>query len=118
MPLPTEEPTNLDDVKSWARIAEDDTTDDAELTTVVAAVNAFVRGLPVAQRQDTDPAPEAWDGDIALGAKMLAARLHRRRNTTGGVEVAGQFGIAYVRRTDPDIAQLLQLGEYASPGVG
>lgn len=116
MPLPTEGPTALDDVKGWSGVNDD--RNDTQITLVVNAVNAFVRRLPVAQRFNTDPAPEDWSGDIKLGATMLAARVFRRKNTPGGVEAAGAFGVAYVRRNDPDVAQMLELGEYASPAVG
>ena len=116
MALPAGDPTTIADVKAWASITDE--RDDAVLAQVFAAVNVLVRGLPVAQRLDADPALGAWPGDIKLGATMLAARMHRRRNTAGGVEAAGAFGVAYVRRNDPDVAQLLQLGEYATPLVG
>ena len=118
MPLPTVEPTTTALTKAWMKMEADDDVDDDVIGACVDAVNALVRGLPVAQRLDTDPAPEAWPASIRLGARMLAARYARRRNTPGGVEVAGQFGIAYVRRVDPDVAQLLELGEYSAPGVG
>lgn len=119
MPLPTVEPAPLELVKVWMGIAEDDDKDDAVLTSIVLpAVNGLVRGLPVAQRSNTDPAPGAWPAQVTAGAVMLAARVHRRMNTPGGVEVAGQFGVAYVRRNDPDVAQMLELGEYAPPAVG
>lgn len=116
MPLPTPEPTTRDEIKAWAKIT--DARDDDVLDDVADAVNALVRSLRVAQSLDTDPAPADWPATIKLGATMLAARMHRRRNTPGGVESAGDFGIAYVRRNDPDVAQLLQLGDYATPGVG
>lgn len=116
MPLPATGPTTRDDVKAWANVT--DTRDDDAIDQVVAAVNALVAGLPVAESSNTDPAPEDWPGTVKLGATMLAARLNRRRNTPGGVEAAGDFGIAYVRRNDPDVAQLLQLGEYGKPKVG
>lgn len=116
MPLPATGPTSRDQVKAWAGL--DDARDDDVIDMIVAAVNTLVSGLPVAESSNTDPAPDAWPGTITLGATMLGARLHRRRNTPGGVEAAGDFGIAYVRRNDPDIAQMLQLGEYGTPGVG
>lgn len=115
MPLPTEGPTARNDVKAWSGINDDRNDDQVDL--VVNAVNAFVRRLPVAQRFNTDPAPE-WSADVKLGATMLAARVFRRKNTPGGVEAAGAFGVAYVRRNDPDVAQMLELGEYGSPAVG
>jgi hypothetical protein len=116
MPLPTGDPTTRDKVKAWASI--EDAVDDTVLDDIVKAVNALVRGLPVAQRYNVDPAVEDWPAQIQMGATMLAARLHRRRNTPGGVEAAGGFGVAYVRRVDPDVAQMLELGEYAPPAVG
>lgn len=118
MPLPTGEPTDTAKVKRWLTIEEDDDVDDDVLDDVVDAVNVFVRGLPVAQASNTDPAPPDWPATIKLGARMLAARLARRRNTPGGVEASGAFGIAYVRRNDPDVAQMLELGEYSAPAVG
>lgn len=116
MPLPATGPTTLDAVKGWANIKANDVDD--LLGDIVAAVNTLISALPVAAASDTDPAPVDWPAPIKVGAMLLAARLWRRRNTPGGVEAAGDFGIAYVRRNDPDIAQLLQLGEYAGPGVG
>lgn len=116
MPLPTGEPTSAAEIKAWAKITDD--RDDDALAQVAAAVNELVRGLPVAQRSNLDPAPGDWPAQIKFGATMLGHRLFRRRGTPGGVEATGGFGVAYVRRTDPDIAQLLELGEYAPPAVG
>lgn len=119
MPLPEQEPATLSAVKAWLGITEDDTEADTVLNTVILpAVNGMVRDLPIAQRSNTDPAPAAWPGRVSAGAVMLAARLHRRMNTPGGVEAVGGFGVAYVRRVDPDVAQMLDLGEYAPPAVG
>lgn len=61
---------------------------------------------------------ETWSPHIALGAKMLAARVYRRRNSPAGVESMGELGPVYVQRNDPDLAQLLKLGRYATPRVG
>ncbi|MET0995460.1 MAG: hypothetical protein ABWY20_15870 [Mycobacterium sp.] len=74
----------------------------------VAAVNRFVRRLPV------DPADE----DVQLGARMLAARLYKRRNSAEGVTPFTGDTIAYVQRNDPDVALLLGLGKSAAPVVG
>ncbi|WP_408898646.1 hypothetical protein ACJ5H2_05935 [Nocardioides sp. R1-1] len=116
MPLPTGEPTSREEIKAWAKIT--DSKDDTVLDDVAAAVNDLVRGLPVAQRSNADPAPEEWPAQVKFGATLLGARLFRRRNTPGGVEASGAFGIAYVRRNDPDVAQMLELGEYSRPAVG
>lgn len=116
MPFPAVPLVTVPQVKSWARIT--DANDDDTLALVVAAVVELVQGLPVAQASNTDPAPDDWPDSVRMGATMLAARVFRRRNTPGGVEAAGDFGIAYVRRNDPDIAQFLELGDYGRPGVG
>ena len=60
----------------------------------------------------------SWPAHIAEGAVMLAARLHRRRNSPGGVESFGELGPVYVQRTDPDVAMLLGIGAYTAPAVG
>lgn len=96
-----------------------DTRDDAMVEAAVAAANQHVRRLPAAQ-VDADPAPADWTGydDVVLGANMLGARLVRRRNSPDGVQAMTDAGVAYVARSDPDIAMLLQLGPYAPPQVG
>lgn len=117
--LPAAGPTTPELVKGWLSI--DDDVDDTEIGKAVAAVNQLVRRMPVCQLvaapEGEDP-PAGWPDDVELGATMLAARVARRRATPGGVEAAGAFGIAYVRRNDPDVAQLLRLGEYGAPAVG
>jgi hypothetical protein len=112
-PLPEEGPATLPGVKAQPAVGELD--DDEALGLYVNAVNELVRGLPCA---DSARGQERWPYRIQLGATMLAARLWRRRDTAGGVEVFGDGGIAYVRRDDPDIAQLLELGDWSKPGVG
>lgn len=64
------------------------------------------------------PTPDLWPADIDLGAAMLAARLHRRRNSPAGVEAFNDMGAVYVSRRDPDIAMLLGLGDWIRPKVG
>lgn len=117
--MPTEEtgPATLNAVKHRANVAVDDHDDDDDLLVIVAAVNDLVSGLPVAQGQDgTDDKP--WRARVVLGANMLGARLFGRRNSPNGIEGFGVDGALYVRRNDPDVALLLQLGDYAKPGVG
>lgn len=92
-----------------------DTSEDAELERVCAAVDALVRDLPTAARS---AGASEWHVRTALGAEMLAARLHRRRNSPDGVAAFTEAGAVYVRRNDPDVAQLLELGDYARPAVG
>lgn len=110
-------PTDLAKVKAQLSIAADDTRNDVQLTVVVSAVNAYVPTLPYpGSVAPVDPAP--WPSEVELGATMLAARLARRRNSPSGVEPMGTAGVAYVARTDPDIAMLLRTGQQATPRVG
>ena len=85
--------------------------DPDDLTPVVDAVTALIVGY------HGDPTDE-WPADLRLGAIMLAARMYRRRNSPAGVEALGELGPVYVSRNDPDLAQLLKLGRYATPKVG
>lgn len=108
-----EGPAQLEPVKERLSITDDQ--DDTELQVVVDAANELVRDLPISQ-----PAPAEdgeWPSRVVLGATMLAVRWWQRRNTPTG-DTVGDFGVAYVRRTDPDIAQLLQMGIYAPPVFG
>lgn len=116
MPLPDVEPVDADAIKAWLNI--DDTDDDDHLGVVVPAVCAFIRGLPVAQASNTDPAPDAWPSTIRFGAIMLGARLLRRRGSPEGVATFGDQGPVYVQRNDPDVALMLKLGAHKRPAVG
>lgn len=93
---------------------------DERVISCVAAVNAVVRRLPVAQPLDpTVGSPEEpWPDDVIEGATMLATRLVRRENSPDGVASFAGDGVLYIRRSDPDIAMLLQLGDWAKPAVG
>lgn len=113
MPQPADGPATTAKVKVQLQIT--DAGDDAVLDDIVAAVNAVVRGLPVAQLGDD---VNAWPANVSHGANMLAGRLFRRRNSPSGIEAFGANGPVYVNRNDPDIAQLLQLGDYSKPAVG
>lgn len=108
MPLPVSKVAPPDVVKDWLRIGG--TGDDADLTDICEAVDEFVRGLEsVARIADTLTGDGVWPGRYRLGAKMLAGRLLRRRNSPEGVATFVGEGAAYVRRTDPDVASLLRL---------
>ncbi|MGB3604235.1 MAG: hypothetical protein WBA38_11880 [Gordonia sp. (in: high G+C Gram-positive bacteria)] len=82
---------------------------DDHVTTVTAAVNVYVREIH-------------GDGElgdaIGLGALMLAALIHRRRNSPGGVESFGDLEPSFVARYDPTISQLLKLGNFRRLVVG
>ena len=87
----------------------------AELT--AGAVNEYLAGYDWLTRTSADGVPEPTSS-AQLGALMLAARLHRRRNSLGGLEPLADGGAAYVARTDPDISRLLGLDGYAAPTTG
>lgn len=116
MPQPVAEPTDTAAVKAYLSL--DDDGDDGLLDKVCTAVNVFVRRTEKARRLglvSPEPVPNDWPGDITQGATMLAARLHRRKNSPNGVEAFAVGGPVYVRRNDPDIAMMLDLD---APMVG
>lgn len=99
----------------------DETQPDVQAAQLVApAVWSWVDTLPSIERtpDPDDPDDTVWGDKTFLGAVMLAARLIRRRNSPHGIESFTVEGAAYVRRTDPDIAQLLHMGNHAKPRVG
>lgn len=95
---------------------------DQVVVDVTAAVNAFVNESNGTRWVPADPdAPDGatvWADSTYLGALMLAARLVRRANSPAGIEAFLESGVAYVQRTDPDVASLLRLGSFAPPMTG
>ncbi len=119
MTQPTTGPATLAGVKAQASILDDRL--DTYVETVVEAVNVKVRTLPIARAGDLGEAGvdvDVWPEDIVLGSNMLGSRLVRRRNSPSGVETFAEQGAVYVQRNDPDVAFLLELGNYAPPAVG
>lgn len=111
--------TTVAKVKAHLAIADD--RDDETLALVVDAVNDQVVqwcGAP----SILNTAGDALDyrPKYQQGATMLAARVYRRRNSPNGVEDYGSDlqGAVYTRATDPDVAQMLELGRYERPAVG
>ena len=98
-------------VASHLRLA----TADALCADVAAAVNSYLDG-----RDDlTTGDPATPTAAAKLGATMLAARLHRRRNSPAGTDlVVDAGGAATVLRYDPDVARLLRIDYHSAPGVG
>jgi hypothetical protein len=104
-----------------AHLAITDDRDNATIQLVVDAVNDQVVqwcGPP----SILNAAGDALDyrPKYQQGATMLAARVYRRRNSPNGVEDYGSElqGAIYTRSTDPDVAQMLELGRYERPAVG
>lgn len=112
----------VEGVKAHLAIPEADTRDDALIAESIDAVTALLVGWGrTPSRVDDDEAAEVvyrWRDDWALGGKMLAARLVRRRNSPAGVDSIGDLGAVYIQRNDPDIADLLQIGRDLTPQVG
>lgn len=103
-------------VVNWLGLRTPSQADQAILTEVVAAANAYVGGLPIViDRQD--PAAD-WPAGVMLGATMLAARLYRRRNSASGVEAITESGAQYVARYDSDISRMLGIDGFKRPAVG
>lgn len=117
--LPATGPITLAGVKAELGYVTVDAARDARLQTRVDATNAWVRSLPVAADSLTySLAPPAWPPYVTMGALMLCTRLWRRKDSPAGVEAFTEQGAVYVSRNDPDVAQLLQVGNYTPPKVG
>jgi hypothetical protein len=118
MTFPADGPTTAAAIRELAKIG--DGIDVVRVERIAAAVNGFVLLQPSATIAD---GAADWSGvevaHLVEGATMLGARLYRRKNTPDGVaSLGGGEGAVYVRRSDPDVAMLLGLGEHAPPAVG
>jgi hypothetical protein len=106
-----------EDVKTWLRLRDYDTTDDDVLAMVCAMAEPYVErcrpefAIPATE---TDPASYAPDAEAYNGAVMYAAREFRRRNSPAGVEVFGEV-TSFVTRYDTDIERALHTGAWAPP---
>ena len=80
---------------------------DEHLALIVDAVNSMV----------AEWHGESWPGGVKLGAVMLAARLHRRRNSAAGVETFSEMGAGYVSRYDADLDRQLRINAWTPPVV-
>lgn len=107
MALPEDPVVTPQDVIDHSRLNVEPT--DEQLNDLCEAVDEFVRGLPSTLTFVSPLDANAWPKRYALGARMLAARLWRRRNSPEGVASFTGEGVLYVRRTDPDVAELLRL---------
>lgn len=117
--LPVGGPVELATVKAELGYTDVNAARDARLQLRVDAVNSWVRDLPVASDALTyGTPPPAWPSYVVLGGTMLATRLWRRKDSPSGVETFTDQGAVYVSRNDPDVAQLLRVGNYTAPQVG
>lgn len=112
-------------VRQLVGLDTDDHVDDLSLESAINAVNEMIVGWPCSEKflagLPADPDDRdgiAWPWRLVDGGTRLAAKLFDRRNSREGVVTFGAEGVAYVQRNDPEIAQLLQLGQWAPPKVG
>jgi hypothetical protein len=122
VPLPATGPTSRDQVRTHLALPAGDVRDNDRIDLLVLAVNARVREWPVADKSLKETQEDAdlagWPQHVTQGATMLVARLLWRKDSPGGVAAVNDFGPLYVQRNDPDIAMLLELGDWASPAAG
>lgn len=93
---------------------------------VIASVVPFVADCRpefwTAPAGSTGETPREYvpDAEVQQAARMLVARVLRRRMSPGGIEpFAGDaIAVSYVARFDPEIERALRLGDYARPAVG
>lgn len=108
MALPADRVVVRNDVVAWSKLTANVDTEALDL--ICEAVDGLVRELPaVLMFVSADPAPAEWPSRYKLGARLLAARLYRRRDSAEGVAAITTEGVAYVRRNDPDIAEQLRM---------
>lgn len=101
-------PISATAVRRWLQL-DGNEADEQTLAPVVAAVNSQV----TAWKGD----PATWPDHHVQGAVMLAGRVHLRRNSVAGVASFGETAV-YVSRNDPEVAQLLEIGQFERPHVG
>lgn len=105
--------TTADAVASHIRLA----AADALCAEVAAAVNSYLDGRDDLVDVDTTTGTATPKPAAMLGATMLAAKLHRRRNSPGGTESVDGTVASYVARYDPDISRLLRIDYHSAPGI-
>jgi hypothetical protein len=98
--------TDAATVRRYVGLEDDDP--DPDIEPAVAAANQFATGRDFAPAVADDPS-------FSLGAKLLAARLYKRKFTPEGVGNFGGDVPLYVARSDPEIRMLLGLDK---PAVG
>jgi hypothetical protein len=100
------------DVKEWLRINKQDADDDGLINDCCAATEKYVERCRSEFWTTATPPVYNPDAEAYHGAVMYAARLYRRRNSPGGIEVFGET-VSFVTRFDRDIENALQTGAFA-----
>lgn len=96
----------IEQFKEWARIAGDDTVDDAAISEKMAAAQADMYATltptdPITNRPLTD-----LPGNLREAFYLRVMRLLARRNSPEGVVGFADFGPARVARADVDVDTL------------
>lgn len=101
-------PIQRGDVEGHLGVAPASDLDAAAMTACAEAAAAWVDEHVSFVLDETSDRPSAA---IVLGTVLLAARWYGRRSSPSGVASFGEFGPAYVKARDPDVAMLLGLGK-------
>ena len=123
MSAPTPVPVWLrpDDVRAWLRL--DAGADDALVSACSAAVEPQVeraradQWVTVITAEHDETSTYTPDAEVYQAAVMLAARLYRRRNSAGGIELFAE-SVTYVSKYDPEIERALRIGSWRRAAIG
>jgi len=100
-------PATTESVLAHLGLSQVRPADDLALSQAITAANDLVTVL----RPDLT-AVEPWAARADEAATLYAARLYGRRGSITGIAAFAEAGVALLPRTDPDVAQLLELGSY------
>jgi hypothetical protein len=111
---------NPDDVRGWLALPAAgapgaDPADEDRLAIACGSAQSFAERCRPEFRDDAGVYTP--DAEVSAGAVQLAARIYRRRLSSGGIESFGD-NVLYTPRFDPEIERALRIGAYAMPGVG
>lgn len=96
------------DRKTWTTVLAADWWTEPANTTPIKVVGSLVPFLPFVRVTGTWGHGATVPSAVSRATVMLAAKLHKRRDSVTGVEGFADFGVVRIsNRTDPDIALLL-----------
>lgn len=106
-------PATVASVKTYLGIDPATVTDDQALGAVVAAANDYITQLrpDLTLGEDGTPLP-TWPPRVDQAANVEASRLYGRRGSVQGVAAFADIGVSLLPRIDPEVASLLELGNY------
>lgn len=111
MPLPTGLGwPSVDEYKDWARIREDDVSDDVAIDQALLAVQeAIVARAPTL-------ATASCPNDVLYATLLWTNRILSRRNSPDGIVGVADLGVATIAKADRDVLQMLS--PYLEPVLG